>query len=80
MSRSFIVSPSSARRVRAEPRVPVSSSTRRTIHSASSSSLYASKRSISRPRAFSVHSFLSERATFFETTEWAASRISWVER
>ena len=62
MSRSFHVAPSSARLVSAEPRVPVSSSTRRAIHSASSSSLYASKRSMSRPRSFCVHSFLSVRA------------------
>ena len=80
MSRSFTGSPSSARRVSAEPRVPVSSSTRRTIHSASSSSLYASNRSMSRPRSFFVQSFLSVRATFLDTTECAASRMSCVDR
>ena len=35
---------------------------------------------LQRRRAFSVQSFLSLRALLRETTAWAASRISWVER
>ena len=47
----------------------------RATHSASSSSLSASKRSMSTPRGFSVHSRLSVRPSFCETTAWAASRM-----
>ena len=73
-------SSASARRVSALPRPPTRLSTWRAIHSASSSSLYASKRWIRTPPAFSVQSFLSLRALLRETTACAASRMSWVER
>ena len=73
-------SSSSARRVSSEPLPPDSPSIWRAIHSASSSSLSASKRWIGRPPWFDVQSFFSLRRSFRLTTAWAASRMSWVER
>ncbi len=75
-------SSSSARLVSHDPRPvePTRPSIWRAIHSASSSSLKASKRWIGTPPWFSVHSFLSVRRSLRDTTACAASRISWVER
>ena len=82
LGRNRVDSSSSARRVSHEPRPvwPMSPSTWRPIHSASSSSLNASKRWIGTPPWFCVQSFLSVRRSLRETTAWAASRMSCVER
>ena len=82
LGRKRVVSSSSARRVSHEPRpdCPIRPSVWRAIHSASSSSLNASNRWMGTPPWFSVHSFLSVRRSLRETTAWAASRISCVER
>ena len=82
LGRNRVDSSSSARRVSQPPLpvAPTSPSTWRAIHSASSSSLKASKRWIGTPPWFSVHSFLSVRRSLRETTAWATSRMSCVER
>ena len=82
LGRNRVDSSSSARRVSHETRpvCPTRPSIWRAIHSASSSSLKASKRWIGTPPWFSVQSFLSVRRSLRETTAWAASRISCVER
>ncbi len=80
--RNAVPSSSSARRV-SQPDFPVwptSPSIWRAIHSASSSSLKASNRWIGTPPWFSVQSFLSVRRSLRDTTAWAASRITFVER
>ena len=82
LGRNRVESSSSARRVSQplRPVEPTRPSTWRAIHSASSSSLNASKRWIGTPPWFSVQSCLSVRRSLRDTTAWAASRISWVER